>query len=216
MKTWLTIALASAVALLTSCGSAVTEASSTSNEKGFVTRWFAPKTIAIPAGTVITVRIETALSTESNNSGDRFRASLSAPLLHAGKVVLPAGTDAQGVVISSDKGGRVKGVATMSLRLVGIQAGSRAVAIETDSVTFSARTRHGKDAVTVGIGSGIGAAIGALAGGGKGAAVGTAAGAGAGTGVVLGTHGDQVHIAPETRLTFPLRQPITIPSIPAS
>lgn len=212
MTSRLIIAIASAAALLTSCGSAAREAAPANSGSSRVSeRWFGPKTVTLPVGTVISVRTEAALSSDSNNSGERFRASLSAPLTDQGKVILPAGTGVEGLVASSDKGGRVKGVASISLRLVGLETGQKSVALETDSVTVSARTRRGKDAATVGIGSGIGAAIGAIAGGGKGAAIGAAAGAGAGTGVVLGTRGEQVHIAPETRLTFTLRQPATVP-----
>jgi len=218
MKTSLTmaIAIASTAALLASCGSATTAASPDSKENGFMERLFAPKTTTVPAGTVINVHTDAALSTNSNRSGDRFTATLSTPLLKDGKTILPAGTPFEGLVVSANKGGRVKGLATLSVKLVAVELGSRPVAMDTDSVTFSARTRHGKDAATVGIGSGIGAVIGALAGGGKGAAIGAAAGAGAGTGVVLGTRGDQVHIASETKIRFTLREPVTIPSTPVS
>ena len=112
MTNRLIIALVSVAALLESRGSATTEvASSSSSGKGFTARWFAPKTVTLPVGTVITIRTEAALSTESNRSGERFRASLSAPLVHEEKVILPAGTSPEGLVTSSDKGGRVNGVA---------------------------------------------------------------------------------------------------------
>ena len=209
---WMKLLLASAL-LLAGCGSAPTDAvSANAGSADAGRRWFGPKTVTLPAGTVIAVRLESALSTESNDSGDHFRASLSAPVSQEGKIVLPAGTNVEGVVASADKGGRVKGVASMSLKLTGIQAASKTVDVETDPVSFAARTRRGKDAATVGIGSGIGAALGAIAGGGKGAAIGAAAGAGAGTGVVLGTRGDRVRIPTETKITFVLREPVSVPT----
>ena len=206
------IALTLAASLVVGCGSeSMKTASATSGGASPSGTWFAPKTVTLPAGTVIAVRLESALSTESNSSGEHFRATLATPVSKDGKVVLPAGTGMKGVVASADKGGRVKGTASMSLRLTGVEVKSKTVDLETSAVTFSARTQHGKDAATVGIGSGLGAAIGAIAGGGKGAAIGAIAGAGAGTGVVLGTRGEQVQIAPETNMSFTLQQPVTVP-----
>jgi len=210
-RSWLSWSLVPAI-FLAGCASAPddkvsanTRAASTSSG------WFAPKTVTLPAGTPIVVSLESALSTESNISGDSFHASLSESVSHDGKIVLPARTSVKGVVASATKGGRVKGVAQMSLVLTNIEAGAKTVDVHTSPVSFAAHTSHGKDAAKIGIGSGIGAAIGAIAGGGKGAAIGAAAGAGAGTGVVLGTRGDNVHVAPETKVTFILREPIAIP-----
>jgi hypothetical protein len=58
--------------------------------------------------------------------------------------------------------------------------------------------------------AGIGAAIGAIAGGGKGAAIGAGVGGAAGAGTVLGTKGEQAELENETRLTFKLKQPVTL------
>ena len=55
-----------------------------------------------------------------------------------------------------------------------------------------------------------GAAIGAIAGGGKGAAIGAGVGGATGAGAVLATRGEEAELASETRLTFRLKNPITI------
>ncbi len=61
------------------------------------------------------------------------------------------------------------------------------------------------------IGAGTGAVIGGLAGGGLGAGIGAAAGGAAGAvgGVIMGK---SVEIAPETRFTYRLTQPVVINS----
>lgn len=201
--------------LLSSCAGPSPEVTAPSTEgtsqSSGISQFLKPKTAVIPAGTVLNVRTDTALSTESNGNGDRFEGTLSAPVTMDGKTLLPAGTSVEGVVASSDKGGRVKGVASMALRLSAVHKGSKSIGVETNTVSFSARATKGRDAATIGIGSGIGAAIGAIAGGGKGAAIGAAAGGGAGTGVVLGTHGEQLRLAPETRLRFTTKAPIEVP-----
>jgi len=58
--------------------------------------------------------------------------------------------------------------------------------------------------------AGIGAVIGAMAGGGKGAAIGAAAGGVAGAGGVAATRARAVALPVETRITFRIRQPVTI------
>ncbi|MEP7366834.1 MAG: hypothetical protein ABI972_26545, partial [Acidobacteriota bacterium] len=125
-------------------------------------------------------------------------------------VVAPKGARAYGVVVSSDDGGRVKGVASLAVQLTALEVNGRQVEISTASVTHVAKSTKKNDAVKVGVASGIGAAIGAIAGGGKGAAIGAGAGAGAGTGVVLATKGEAAVIPSESALTFHLKAPLTI------
>ncbi len=86
--------------------------------------------------------------------------------------------------------------------------------LSTSHFTRQAKSTKGKDAKKIGIGAGVGAAIGAIAGGGKGAAIGAGVGGGAGTGAVLATHGDPAVIGAESRLSFTLREPVTITEQP--
>jgi len=169
-----------------------------------------PDPVTIPQGTPIKIRTDSALSTKTATSGETFTATLTAPLVVDGKEVAPAGARVQGKVVNSDEGGRVKGVASISVRLTSIHVGNRDVAITTGTIGRQARTTKKKDAVKVGIGAGIGAAIGAIAGGGQGAAIGAGAGGAAGTGVVLATHGEPAVIPAESPLTFKLTTPVTV------
>jgi hypothetical protein len=126
-------------------------------------------------------------------------------------VIAKKGALVEGVVVNADPGGRVRGVASMSVALRSIQlADGRTVAIATSSYAKESRTTKEKDAVKIGIGAGIGAAIGAIAGGGKGAAIGAGVGGGAGTATVLATRGDPVVIPSESLLSFKLSKAITV------
>ena len=169
-----------------------------------------PEPVTIAAGTPIKIRTQTELSTKSAKTGDSFTATLAEPLVIEGKVIAPRGSQVEGRVADSDPGGRVKGLATISVRLTQLRVGDRNVAIETRAIARQAHATKRKDAAEVGIGAGIGAAIGALAGGGKGAAIGAASGGAAGTGVVLATHGDPAVIGAESVLTFKLSAPVTV------
>jgi hypothetical protein len=169
-----------------------------------------PASVTIAAGTPIKIRTLSTLSTKDTKTGDAFTATLAEPIVIEGNVVAPRGTQVEGRVADSDSGGRVKGVATISVRLTRLRVGDRNVEIQTGTVARRARTTKRKDAAKVGIGAGIGAAIGAIAGGGQGAAIGAASGGAAGTGLVLATHGDPAVIGAESVLTFKLTAPITV------
>ncbi|QQS47972.1 MAG: hypothetical protein IPM66_04765 [Acidobacteriota bacterium] len=170
-----------------------------------------PRTFTIAAGTPITVWTAEEISTKTARPGQSFSASLANPIVDGDWVIAQKGAPVEGVIVSSDPGGRVKGVASISIRLQSLTLadGSR-VDISTGSYTKQAKKTLKKDAIKTGIGAGVGAAIGAIAGGGKGAAIGAGAGAGAGAGVVMATRGDPAVIAGETQLSFRLRSPVTV------
>jgi hypothetical protein len=162
-------------------------------------------------GTPLVVRTTNALSSNTQVAGQAFTAHLEQPLVVNGREVFGKGTEVEGRIVDSDKGGRVKGVASISVQMTRLHpAGGRTSDISTSTITQGANATKKKDALKIGIGSGVGAAIGAIVGGGKGAAIGAAAGAGAGTGAVLATHGDSAVIPSESVLRFTLRAPAAI------
>ena len=169
-----------------------------------------PPSLTIGEGTPINVRTQTELSTKSAKTGDTFTATLAEPVTVEGKIVAPRGARVEGRVVKSDPGGRVKGLAIITVRLTRLDVGGHQVAINTSTVAHKAPATKKKDAAKIGIGAGVGAAIGALAGGGQGAAIGAASGGAAGTGLVLATHGDPAVLPAESVLTFKLTAPVTV------
>lgn len=170
-----------------------------------------PKTVTIPAGTLLSVRIDDRLSSDTVHTGDSFRASLDQPLVVDGAVVAERGARIEGRVTESDRGGKVSGVATLALELVRLNTSDgQRVRVQTEGFTKTAEKSTKKDAAKVGIGAGLGAAIGAIAGGGKGAAIGAGLGGAAGTGAVLTSRGQAAEVPAETRMTFRLREAITL------
>jgi hypothetical protein len=160
--------------------------------------------VVIPSGTVLTVSLIYALSSDTSRAGDRFLASLAEPVVINGATVLEKGTKVQGSVIDAEDSGRVKGRASMRLALTEIMQGNRLVPITTRTFAATAESSTTRDAEIIAGGAGVGAVIGAVAGGAKGAGIGAATGGGAGTGVVLATKGKEIHYGPETRLNFTL------------
>jgi hypothetical protein len=113
--------------------------------------------------------------------------------------------------VSSDPGGRVNGVASLSVGVRSITGvGANTLTIKTDSYSVEAASTQGKDTARTGIAAGAGALIGAIAGGGKGAAIGAGAGAAAGVGANLATRGAPAVIPTETLIQFKLAAPATV------
>lgn len=171
----------------------------------------APSQVTLNAGMLIPVRLIDGLSSERNNPGDAFTGSLDQPLIANGLVIAERGARVEGQVASSDRGGRVKGVASLSVLLTRIHlSDGQTISVTTDSFERQAESSKKTDATKVGAGAAIGAVIGAIAGGGKGAAIGAGVGGGAGAGDVLLTRGKPATLPSETRISFRLSQPVTV------
>jgi hypothetical protein len=170
-----------------------------------------PRELTLPAGTVIPVRTTTELSTKTLADGSVFDAVLEKGILVDGTLVAPQGAHVTGVVVSSDPGGKVKGVASLEVTIRQI-AGVKDQTIRVKANTFStaADTSKGRDAKRTGILAGAGAVVGAIAGGGKGAAIGAGAGAATGVGANMATRGKAAVIPAETLIEFTLAAPATV------
>lgn len=171
----------------------------------------APRQVTLTSGTLIPARTVEGLASDRNQVGDGFTATLDAPLVVDGLVIAERGAHLEGKVVQADKAGRVKGVADLGIELTQITTSDgQRVPIETESFRKHGQTSKAADAAKIGGGAALGAIIGAIAGGGKGAAIGTAVGGAAGAGTVAATRGKEVAIAPETRISFRLRNAVTI------
>jgi len=176
-----------------------------------------PRQVTLTAGTLIIARTTDGLSSDRNQAGDGFTATLDAPLVVDGLVIAERGAHLEGKVVQADKAGRMKGVSDLAIELTQITTSDgQRVPIETESFRKHGRTSKGEDAAKVGGGAALGAIIGAIAGGGKGAAIGTAVGGAAGAGTVAATRGKEVAIAPETRISFRVKNSVTITERPGN
>jgi len=203
--------VAAVLIALCGCGSnSGTSSSGSSSSSDQKTAPAPPPPVVIPAGTALTVTIDQTVSTKTNNTGDRFDASLAEPVTIDGKQVLPTGTKASGTVTQSGQAGRIKGSAALSLTLDSITVGGQKYSIETSTYSQGTKGRGTRTAVGGGGGAAAGAIIGALAGGGKGAAIGALAGGGAGTAGAAYTGGRDITIAAETRVHFSLSKSVSI------
>ncbi len=178
--------------------------------KTAVKKAIAPKPLVIPADTVIAVVLDQTITSKTNKSGDKFTATVESPIEVEGKVAIPKGARAEGVVNEAKAAGRFKGGAALSLTLTSVTVNGRDHEIQTSGATMSSKGKGKRTAVMVGGGAAGGAAIGAVAGGGKGAAIGALIGAAAGTGGAGLTGNRDITLAAETALDFKLLQPLTV------
>ena len=166
--------------------------------------------IVIPAGTTLTVTLDQAVSTKDNNSGDRFDASLAAPVTVEGREVIPAGARAVGTVVTAASAGHLKGGAVLALTLDSLRVNGQKYSIETSQFEEAGKGRGKRTLIGGGGGAALGAIVGGIAGGGKGAAIGAVAGGGAGTAGAAYTGKRDITLPAETRLHFKLRRSLEI------
>ena len=184
--------------------------SSADSAKSAIKRAREPKPLVVPADTVIAVVLDQTISSKANRPGDKFSATVESPVEVEGKVAIPKGARADGVVRDAKAAGRFKGGATLALELTNITVAGRDYEIQTSGATMSSKGKGKRTAAMVGGGAAGGAAIGAVAGGGKGAAIGALIGAAAGTGGAGLTGNRDITLGAETPLDFKLLQPVSI------
>lgn len=169
-----------------------------------------PRTVTVPAGATLTVRLGQAVGSKTSQAGDRFAASLAQPVAVGGNVVIPAGAEVSGTVTQAHAAGRFKGGATLALCLDSIMIQGRQYSIQTTTVSRASKGKGKRTAGLIGGGAGAGALIGGLAGGGKGAAIGALAGAGAGTAGAGLTGNRDISLPAESTLSFKLSSTLTL------
>jgi hypothetical protein len=170
-----------------------------------------PATI-IPEGTPIRVRLEQAIDTRRNRSGDRFEATLISPIRVNGNLVVPRGSTFEGHVTEAKPSGRFKGRAVLGIELDSFHLNGAVHRVVTAPDTRVSGRHRKRNWILLGGGSGLGAALGAVAGGGAGALIGAGAGAGAGAVGAFFTGRKNVSLPIETPLTFRLRAGVALTS----
>jgi len=167
--------------------------------------------LALNTGTVITVRISQALSSDHNQVGDVFSATLTQPVVVHGVVIAQRGQVVAGRVMEAKKAGMVSGVSHLGLSLTSLTlADGQNLPIQSQLLVRKGPTSVGRDVAGVATTTGVGAAIGAAADWGRGAAIGAGAGAAVGILGVLLTRGYPTIVYPESLLTFQLTAPAAV------
>ena len=164
-------------------------------------------TRVLPVGTELPVRTQESIDSSKAVEGQIFAAEIARDVKDAdGAVVIPRGANAQMVIKSASRGGKIKGAPDLVLDMRSVSIEGQQYRLDTADIVEKGRQGIGANKRTAefaGGGAAIGSIIGAIAGGGKGAAIGAGAGAGAGAAGQVLTRGS-IKIPPETVLTYKL------------
>lgn len=155
----------------------------------------------IPPGSVISVRLNHAISSEKAQTGDIWTGTVNRRVVINGETLARRCDPAVGKVVTANSSGRLSGRAVLELQLVSVNH----IPVATRTLTSESKGHEGRNTKAIGGGAVAGAIIGALAGGGKGAAIGLGAGAAAGTAGAAATGKKEVRYSAETILEFTVR-----------
>ena len=170
------------------------------------------KTITVPAGTRVLIRMVDSIDSSKQKAGFRFTATLETNMQAVDVVVAPRGTTVYGHLTSASSAGRMSGSSELTLELTDIVINGTAYPLLSSTYEIKGSGEGSKTAKKVIGGAGLGALIGGIAGGGKGAGIGALAGAAGGTAIAASKKGQQLSIPGETLLEFRLQQPAILPA----
>ena len=171
----------------------------------------AAREATLPAGTVLPVRFETTISSASSRPEDKVLAVVRENVLDDdGSIVIPAGSELRGRVVSARRAGKVKGRSYLAVSFDSVEVNGRVHHVSTNRLGVQGRSGAKKDAAIIGGGTGAGALVGAIADGKGGAAKGALIGGATGTGVVLATRGPEVVIPAGARYRVRLADSLVV------
>jgi hypothetical protein len=167
--------------------------------------------LLIPADSVIGLRLEDTISTETARVEDRIDARVARDVRVNGEIAIPAGTRARGNVTLVEGGGKFKERARLGVRFhTLVLADGSTIPIQTETIYRDGTEVARGSATKIGAGAAAGALIGAIFGGGKGAAIGGAAGAGAGTAAAAAGPRSNATLVAGSTVTVRLSSPATV------
>jgi hypothetical protein len=178
---------------------------------GMVLPALAARETSLPVGTVLPVRFESTVSSANSRPEDKVLAVVRENVLdESGSIVIPAGSELRGRVVSAQRAGKVKGRSYLAVSFDSVEVNGRVHSVSTSRLGVQGGSGARKDAAIIGGGAGAGLLIGAIADGKGGAAKGALLGGATGTGVVLATRGPEVVIPAGARYRVRLADSLTV------
>ena len=155
------------------------------------------RTLEIPSGTEVDVRLVTPLTSDTAQVEDRVEATTMVDLYNGNDMIVPAGSVMTGWVTSVDRASRTDRQGKLTIEFNRVRINNRNY--DTKAYVTQALESDGikGEAGRIGAGSAVGAIIGGILGGVKGAVAGILIGGG---GVIAATEGKDVHLPEGTVL----------------
>lgn len=162
-----------------------------------------PKTVTVPSGTRLVIRMADSIDSKRHGAGHRFRGQLEGALVVGGTTVAPRGTYVHGRITQAKSGGRAVGSAEMAIEFTDIMLDDQLYEIATTGLA----AKTGNEAKKTAGRTARAAAIGGLAKGSKGAK--NMAKVGVGASIL--TSGASINVPAGTVLETSLRVALTVP-----
>jgi TolA-binding protein len=163
--------------------------------------------LEIPVGTEIDVRLQNSLNSGTAQVEDRFEATTVTDVLVDGRLEIPSGAVARGVVTAVEPGTRTNRTAKMTVSFDQVTVNGRSYPIRgTVTQAIEGEGIRGEAGRTA-AGAGVGAIIGGILGGFKGALAGILIGGG---GTIAATEGKEVELPQGSILRVRLDSPVQV------
>jgi len=176
------------------------------------------KTETLAAGTVMTAALQSTVTTEHGQVGEKVELRTLFPVRVNEMDVVPAGSTVRGEVTHTQGGGRLGGGPELTLRFTELtmsDGGGYTISCEPFRVVGKGDTKE--TVAEIGGGAVAGGIVGGILGGSKGdIAKGAAVGAVLGTGVAVGTKGNQIVLPAGQKLRVTLTSPVSIKLKPST
>lgn len=197
---WL-IAVSAVSLLATGCGS------SDAGPGAALAGLFGGRQVTVPSGTVLKVRLDQTLSSETVKQGDTWHGEVTEPLIVDGHEVIPGGATVTGVVVDAEEAQRGSR-ARLELGVRAVKIGDRKTALKAsaDPVIAGSTRKRNLGAIAGGV------AAGALLGEATSDRPGTGAliGGAVATGAVAASKGYQVVLQDGAVLKFVVNQDVAV------
>ena len=170
-----------------------------------------PVSVSIPAGTMLTIRIDQRISVKTSRAGNAFTGEVVDPVLAGdNSVLVPKGALVGGVVDVAHRRGHFKGRSLLELRLTSLTLNGTQYPLTTRDLARSKKGKGRRSTALIAGGAGMGMLVGGVASGGVGLVVGGLVGGGAGTAAAGLTGNRDIEIPAESIVTFKLADDLVV------
>lgn len=161
----------------------------------------------MPAGQLLDVRLQDALSSGTATVEQRFDASTVVGLMQNGRTLVPAGSRVQGIVRGVDPASRTDRAGSLTLAFTSLRVNGREIPIRGMATQVFESGGLRDEGGTAGVGAGVGGVIGGIVGGVRGALLGAIIGAG---GAIVATAGRDIQLPAGAIVRVRLDAPVEV------
>ena len=168
--------------------------------------------VGIPAGTELTLALDSTLSSETSQAGDTFTATVIEPIVVENREVIAAGSTIEGKVTDAIPAKRGAGEATLGLSFSTLRLASGFRTDIVGSFQEVSASKKGRNAAVIGGSAAGGALLGRILGKDtRSTVIGAIIGGGIGTAVLVGKEREQASLPSDTPFGIRLEQAIQVP-----